>query len=216
MNVEVINASQFSDTMKRYAEVYSMRHPDKGLGEIVIGRALNLAIKLREATLKIAPNQAQIAADVQRQGWKIPAKFPDGRLGRGTPDQWSRGALAALPKQRGRKTAARHTEEAAILGSRPTLQQMQAFVIKHRSAHSGFIASGWVGAIFDLGGRAKGGGFGRATVKDGGAEIDIINNAPGCTEADAKHGFVVKGIANATQDMANYITERLFAMRKAA
>src|SRR3954471_7642942 len=98
MTVEVINASQFSDTMKRYAEVYSMRHPDKGLGEIVIGRALNLAIKLREATLKIAPNQAQIAADVQRQGWKIPEKFPDGRLGRGTSDQWAQTAVAALPK----------------------------------------------------------------------------------------------------------------------
>lgn len=211
-----VNADAFSDTMQRYAEVYSRRHPEKGLGQIMIERARNLALKLYQATKAIAPTQAQIAADVQKQGWRIPTNFPDGRLGRGTPDQWLGTAVKSLPKVRGRKTAQRKAEEAAIRARKPTLQEMQAFVIKHRSAHAGFIASGWKGALWDLGGKATGGGFGRAEVMDGGNEIEIVNNAPGAAVADAKHGFVAKGIEDATKDMEWYVFTRLLEERDAA
>lgn len=215
-SVEVVNADKFADTMRRYADIYSARHPEKGLGQIMLERARNLAIKLYQATKAIAPTQARIAADVQKQGWRIPTKFPDGRLGRGTPDQWIGTAIKALPKVRGRKTKDRLALEQSIRDRKPTLQDMQAFVIKHRSAHAGFIASGWKGALWDLGGQASGGGFGRATVIDNGNEIDLINNAPGATAADAKHGFVQKGIDDATADMAWYIMTRLQEERKAA
>jgi hypothetical protein len=215
MTVEV-NADQFAETMHKYAEVYSFRHPEKGLGQIIKERALNLALKLYQATKDIAPTQAQIAADVQKQGWRIPTKFPDGRLGRGTPDQWVGGSLNALPKHRGRKSKARLSQEASIRSSKPTLQDMQAFVIRHRSAHAGFVASGWSGALHDLGGQSGGGRYGHAEVIEDGAEIEIVNNAPGAAEAEAKHHFIANGIAAATQDMAVYIASRLAEERKAA
>jgi hypothetical protein len=55
MGVEIVNAAQFTETMNRYAELYSTRHPDKGLGQIMIERARNLALKLYQATKAIAP-----------------------------------------------------------------------------------------------------------------------------------------------------------------
>jgi hypothetical protein len=216
MGVEIVNAAEFTATMNRYAELYSSRHPDKGLGQIMIERARNLAIKLYEATKVIAPTQSDIAADVQKQGWNIPEKFPDGRIGRGTPDQWIGAAIKSLPKVRGRKTTERKALESSMRGSKPTLQQMQAFVIKYRTAHAGFIASGWKGALWDLGGKATGGGFGRASVNDNGSEIEIVNNAPGAAAADAKHNFTQQGIADATADMEWYIFTRLQEQRKAA
>lgn len=209
------NADQFAAVARRYAEVFSIRHPEKGLGQIYRERALNLALKLYKATKDIAPTRAQIAADVIKQGWRIPEKFPDGRLGRGTPDQWSQTTVAALRTARGRKTRARTAEEAAILGQRPTLQQMQTFVIKYRSSHAGFIASGWLGALRDLGGKTDGGRYGHADVKDV-DQIEIVNDAPGCIEANQKHNFVAKGIADATADMAEYIATRLSEELKAA
>src|SRR6267142_2315781 len=213
MTVET-DADKFAAVARRYAEVYSMRHPEKGLGQIFKERALNLTFKIYAATKKIAPTQAQIAADVQKQGWRIPVKFSDGRLGRGTPEQWAGTAVGALPRRRGRKSKERLAQEAAILRGKPTLERMQAFVIKHRSAHAGFIASGWLGALRDLGGQTSGGRFGRAEAKGG--EIDIINDAPGCSEANAKYNFVGKGIQDATADMAFYIADRLREQLKLA
>lgn len=213
------NLDQFSSTFRKYAEIYSQRSgAGKGMSVIILERAGKLAYELFKQTEAIAPTQSDIAADVQKLGWKIPEKFPDGRIGRGTPDQWAGTAIKSLPKVRGRKTKERRTQEAGIRSQKPTLQMMQQFVIKHRTAHRKFIASGWLGAISQLGGRVTGttqlGSGGRAEYRGG--EIDIINDRPGCVAANQKHNFVQKAIDAQTSDMAEYVATRLTQDRIAA
>lgn len=213
MTVEV-NAEPFARVMRSYADIYGGRHPDKGLGLIILERARKLAFELYNQTKAIAPSQAKIAGDVQRLGWRIPEKFPDGRLGRGTPDQWIGQAVASMPKQRGRKSKARLAQEATVRAQKPTLTDMQNFVIKYRTRHTGFVATGWLGAISDLGGAISANGRGHAEIRPD--EIDIVNTAPGCSEANAKHGFVQKAIAAQIADMTTYIVSRLQEEKQAA
>jgi hypothetical protein len=202
------NANEFAATFRRYAELNR-----RNLADLAIDQSRKLAIELYNQTAAVAPTQAQIAADVQKQGWKIPEKFPDGRLGRGTPGQWIGSAVAALPRRRGRKSKARGAQEAAILSSKPNLQQMQAFVIKHRTRAIKYVASGWLGAVQDLGGSLKSSSGavnsrrGRAEVADG--AVSIINDTPGMMAVDQKHGVIQKAINTRINDMRVYIARKI-------
>lgn len=212
------NTEEFSRKMRSYAAIYGPRH-DKGLSVIILERAGKLAFELYKQTKAIAPNQSKIAGDVQKLGWRIPARFPDGRLGRGDPDQWLGTAVKELPKVRGRKTNERRALEASIRNSKPTLQQMQHFVIQYRARHAGYIATGWLRAIHELGvygvTSAKGQSIhGRIEVKVG--EVEIINDVPGAAIANQKYGFVQKAIDAQTADMTDYIVDHLQQARKAA
>lgn len=216
------NAPNFARQMRKYAEIYGPRH-DKGLGEIVVERAGKLAFELYKQAKAIAPTKAQIAADVQKLGWRIPKEFPDGRMGRGEPRQWANFEIdTTLPKMgRGRKSTERRAQEQAIRAQKPTLTEMQNFVINFRSKHSGFVASGWTGALHDLGVYGGGGNrsrYGGATTTQHGSDVTVylVNDAPGVTEANAKYDFVSKAIDAQIKDMGDYISTRLHQERLAA
>ena len=208
------NADEFAQQVRRYASIFGPRH-GRNLGEVVLERARKLAHELYKQTRKAAPTQAQIASDVQKQGWKIPKYFPDGRTGRGEPSQWAGTAISALPKIRGRKSRARQAQEAAIRASKPTLEQMQAFVIRERSKAIGFVSLGWLAAVQDLGGD-----YARVDPRQGRAEfhedfqglngeVDIINDTPGIVEVNAKHNVVQMAIQAQIEDMGQYISDHL-------
>jgi hypothetical protein len=97
------NADEFAEVYRRYA---SFAHSVTG-PELLARESRKLIFELYNQTKAVAPTISDITQDVVKQGWKIPAKFPDGRVGRGTPDQWKGTAIASLPKRRGRKTKAR-------------------------------------------------------------------------------------------------------------
>lgn len=213
MTVET-NADGFAQQVRRYAAIFGPRH-GRNLGEVVLDRARKLAYELYKQTRKVAPTQQQITADVQKQGWKIPKYFPDGRIGRGEPSQWAGSEIAALPKVRGRKSTARRAQEAAIRAQKPTLEQMQAFVIRERSKAIGFVSLGWLAAVQDLGG-----GYANVNREQGRAEfhedfqglngeVDIINDTPGIVEVNAKHNVVGAAIQAQIADMGQYISDHL-------
>ncbi len=224
------NAADFSKQFKKYAAIYSQRSGrGKTLDQILLERAKKLAYALYEETAKIAPTKAQITADVQAQGWNIPKHFKDGRIGRGLPTDWQAQSFndqvdARRKGKRGRKTKAEKAFESSLEGTirsaKSTLQMMQAYVIRRRLNAAGYIASGWLGAIIDLGGGAKikSGAVsrtrGRAEIAPDG--VYLINDTPGCVEANAKYGFTGKAIAAQISDMAEYISSRLNQLRKAA
>lgn len=209
------NSDQFAAQVRRYASIFGPRH-GYSLGEVVLDRARKLAYELYKQTRKVAPTQQQITADVQKQGWKIPKYFPDGRVGRGEASQWAGVAVSLLPTVRGRKSKARIAQEAAIRASKPTLEQMQAFVIRERSKAIGFVSLGWMAAYNQLGGA----GGDRVNPEQGRAEfhedfqglngeVDIINDTPGILEVNAKHGVVQAAIQEQINDMGKYIADHL-------
>ena len=173
--------------------------------------------ELYEQTAAIAPSESQISADVQAQGWVIPARFDNGaRRGRGTPDQWLGFAVESLPKKRGRKSKARHAQEQAILVSRPTLEQMQAYVIRIRDLARLYLASGWLNGLYNLGVSPPGAVHGTidpsrsgAEVRRGGGviEIELWNRTPGIVTQNQKHQFVAIAVRNRVEDMWVYIRE---------
>lgn len=183
---------------------------------LFIDQARKLATELYVQTAAIAPSKSEIAADVKALGWKIPRKFRDGRLGRGVPAQWLGSALARRAKKRGRKSKLSLAEEEAFMAQRPTLEQMQAFVIANRSSARLYLASGWLGAVADLGGslkntsgkidRSRGG----ATIRRGAGSISVEfwNRTPGIETMDAKKHFVAKAIAVRMIDMQAYIARK--------
>ncbi len=140
--------------------------------QLIVDDYRKFATDLYVETAKIAPTRAEIAADVKALGWKIPRKFADGRLGRGVPAQWLGHALIKRNRRlrkKGRPSKAILAAEEAFMAQRPTLAQMQQFVIANRYNSRLYLASGWLGAIMDLGGslrrtsgkidRARGGAF---------------------------------------------------------
>ncbi|MEA3211328.1 MAG: hypothetical protein QOE70_4385 [Chthoniobacter sp.] len=178
-----------------------------------------LATDLYVETAAIAPSKAEISADVKAQGWKIPRKFGDGRLGRGVPAQWVGWALAKrnrLIRKRGRKSKKDHLADDTFLSQRPTLAQMQRFVIDMRNNARLFLASGWLGAIFDLGGslKASSGAVnherGGAVVRRSPGEVEVTfwNRTPGIETMNAKTGFVAKAVARRLADMQIYIDRK--------
>lgn len=225
------NAASLAQTFRNYAEVYGSRHPDVGPAKMLIENARKLATDLYNVSAEIAPTQAQIAADVKKLGWKIPKKFPDGRIGRGEPSDWQGLAFSDVEKSltKGRKGRRSNklkgqlqAAETSIRGTRPTLEMMQNYVIRRRFAHIKYIASGWLGAIQDLGGSLKQSSGnvkssrGRAEVQDD--AIVIINNSAGINVVNQKYKLVQRAIQRRISDLRVYLLDHLSpaAIKRAA
>ena len=193
------NAPLLAATFRRYAEARQ-----KDLNELMLDQGRKLATQLYVETAAVAPTKEQIAADVKKQGWKIPAFFKDGRMGRGTPRMWSEARRRGRPRQNTAKPR------------RATLEQMQRFVIRWRVMHRLFVASGWLGAVSDLGGtlKATSGAIdkkrGRAEIQQGKGytRITIVNDTPGILYVDGKHQVAKKAIVARIADMWVYIARK--------
>jgi hypothetical protein len=205
---------QLRATFRKYAEV-NRRDADK----LAVDNYRKLSIDLYMVTAAIAPTREQIAADVKAQGWKIPRKFRDGRLGRGGPAQWLGAALQKRNKRigkRGRKSKRDHLSDEQFMNQRATLAQMQAFVIARRTNARLYLASGWVPAISDLGGSLKA-SSGKVDRTRGGATVSrspgrivvtMWNRTPGIALMDAKFGLVTRAIERRVDDMWTYIDRK--------
>ena len=178
-----------------------------------------LATDLYVETAAIAPTRAEIAAEVKQLGWAIPTRFADGRLGRGTPKQWIGWAYTKMKRRvrrRGRKSKADHLDDAEFMAQKPTLQQMQQFVIDMRDKARLFLASGWLGAILELGGSPKatsgfvqhdrGGAF--ITRVEGRVAVTFWNRTPGIATMQEKKDFVGKAFQKRIADMWIYIRRK--------
>ena len=191
------NAPLLAATFRRYAEARG-----RDLSELMLDQGRKLATELFVQTKEVAPTKAQIAADVKKQGWKIPGFFPDGRVGRGYPAWWGK-----IKRGRGRPR-----KDAPPAPRGPSLEQMQRFVIKRRVDALLYVASGWLGAVRDLGGSLKQTSGkvepdrGRAEIKQGKGytRITIINDTPGILAVDRKHHVAKKAIAARIADMWVY------------
>ncbi len=209
------NASELAATFRKY-----LQYNQRDRIELLKKQALQLVIGskghpgLFQYTKEGAPTPAKIASDVARQGWKIPAYFPDGRIGRGHPSDW---AGAAVPKRgRGRPSKKSLANADAIKSAKPTLEQMQKYVIKRRVDAILYVASGWLGAAQDLGGSlALSSGSvksvrGRAetNVGAGGVSITLVNNTPGILYVNDKYQVAKRAIAQRVADMNEYILRK--------
>lgn len=219
LNLSSRDRRPFTDAFKKLAE---WNHRDGA--QLFVDATRKLAYDLEAQTAAIAPSESKIAADVRAQGWKIPTLFKRagdsiGRLGRGWPNQWTEFDIRAQRKgKRGRKTKAeKEAESAQRAAHRPTLSQMQAYVIKARTHARKYLASGWLGAILDMGGsirgtngdvdRERGGAIVKRSVTS--VEITLWNRTPGIETMDAKKHFVDKAVAVRTADMLVYIRRKM-------
>lgn len=228
-----------------FAQYASYRKRDRE--EAFRDQARKLAVELYNQTAAIAPTEAQVASTVRALGWHIPAYFgaapardgkgrivgpaPGSRIGRGVVAQWVGVAWEKQkPKRRrGRPTKAQQKrydkKQAAFFDdyfSRPSLDQMQAFVIMMRTNARLYLASGWLGAVVSLGGSVKaraggqsgsgavsserGGAF--VTVADGLMSVTIWNRSVGIEDVDAKRGFVAAAVAVRVEDMWVYVRRK--------
>lgn len=182
--------------------------------------ALAFAHDLFQETKELAPTRAEIAADVKALGWKIPAFFKDGRMGRGTPEMWEkfgfvRAVKRILKGQRGRRSEENQAKINNAVLKQNKLSAMQRFVIALRAAHRLFLATGWLGSIVDLGGslnaksgevdRQRGGAYFRRS--GGRLEWSLWNRTPGIETMQRKTNFVGKAIARRLNDMQKYIDD---------
>lgn len=190
-----------------------------------------LAVGLFQAAKAVAPTREEIAADVVALGWHLPKYFHDGgtrgwRTERGKTELWS-GATAKLNRRdarirrrgRPRKTDALSPEEflAGVLAqNKPTLEQMERFVIANRVKASGFIASAYLPACACFGGRVSASGAtvpdsrGSVTIqrRDGLVIVAFINTTPGVLIVDDKHHFAAKAIADRAADVREYTARK--------
>lgn len=219
IRIQPSNHSQLSDTFRRYAEWNNRDGAD-----LFVDQTRKYANELYEQTAAIAPTESEIRADVEAQGWKIPARFPDGRRGRGTPSQWLGAAYQAavkagsIVKKRGRGAKKfNDAQKQAFKEQRPTLQQMQAFVIARRLKSIMYLASGWLGSIAALGGSVKA-SSGKVDPKRGGAEIrrsptgvevGLWNETAGIETMEAKTKFVEAAALIRAADMWVYIRRKM-------
>lgn len=208
-----------SETFRKYAD---WNHRDGA--ELFVDQTRKLATELYTQTAAIAPSEAEIAADVRAQGWKIPKRFADGREGRGSNRAWAGWSYwqaiknKTIKRFRGRGARQKNWEqESAMRDQKPTLAMMQAYVIALRKNARLFLASGWLGAIFDLGGSLKK-SSGKVDHERGGAEIHhnphgvevvLWNRTPGIETMDQKTHFVAKAVAVRTADMWVYIRRKM-------
>lgn len=223
-------ASSNNDLMAETFRLYAVaRKRDDEL--LFIDEARKYATELYAVTADLAPTKAEITADVQKLGWKIPTRFADGRLARGVASNWL--GLAwdnyyARVKKRGRRSKKSHKDEATVMAQKPTLQQMQAFVVKMRMAARKFLATGWLPAVERFGG-SRNAAAGRVGVKHGSATLTrtegrltytFTNSTPGIADMDQKHGIIAKASANWMADKQKYllkkIGEGLVKLRRAA
>lgn len=202
---------QWSEAFRQYAE---WNHRDGA--ELFVDQTRKLATELYTQTAAIAPSKAQIATDVKKLGWRIPVKFKDGRLGRGVAAQWVGWAWEQRKKRKGRPSKSEQLAKERFK-KRPTLADMQRFVIAMRTNARLYLASGWLGAIFDLGGtlKATSGGVDR---ERGGAEVQrtstgvritLWNRSRGIETVNARRQFVAKAHLVRTADMLVYIRRKM-------
>lgn len=204
MDLNPGNDSAFRDTFRRYAD-WNRRDG----AELFVDQTRKLAVELYTQTAAIAPSKATIAQKVKSLGWRV--------IKRGDPDQWRQSAAKNYNKRRGRPTNATQAARKALLSAKATLEQMQSFVIKKRSDARLYLASGWLGAVVDLGGslkstsgevdRERGGAHVRRSST--GVEITLWNRTDGIETMDAKKHFVAKAIAVRTADMWTYIIRKM-------
>ena len=174
-----------------------------------------------ETDKAITPTKAEIAADVKKLGWKIPAFFKDGRIGRGTREMWeglaySKAAKSVKRGRRGRRTRGEQILIDRKVSRRNRLKMMQDFVIGLRNKARKYLASGWLGAIVDLGGSPKlssgavDSDRGGAVVRRGNGlvEVEMWNRTPGIETMNAKANFVGRAIARRVADMMLYIERK--------
>lgn len=223
-------SSRASDRHLRAFREYAQWNQRDG-AELFIGETRKYAVELYVQTEAVSPTKAEIAADVRALGWKIPAFFADGRIGRGLPRMWADFIQARKEKgqrRRGRPTkgtAEEREEQRAKVLNRPTLAQMQAFVIAVRNRARLYLASGWLGAIADLGGTppssldrrgelahrsgvtsARGGATIRRSA--GRVEIDLWNETPHIVAFDQEHQIVERARAARALDLYVYIRRK--------
>jgi hypothetical protein len=180
------NAEELARTFANYAKLNG-----RELEPLFVEENRKLATELYTQTALIAPTKAEIAADVKALGWKIPKWFHKGgkrgwRFGRGK----------------------------AKAGKKETLEEMEAKVIRIRTNHAKYIASGWLGAIIALGGKTSSkvdperGGI-EVSHSPGQVEITIWNASDGVVTMDNKKNFSGKAMGNRRLDMLGYIARKL-------
>jgi hypothetical protein len=215
INIDSSTAGKVRDTFRQYVQ-FNKRDQDF----LWQDQSRKLAVDLYTETAAIAPTRAEIAADVKALGWKIPTKFADGRLARGTAAMWLNNALIKnrrVARKRGRKSKKDFLTERQFLAQKPTLSQMQQFVINLRTKARLFLASGWLGASADLGGSlsdtsgAVQHDRGGATVfrSPGLVQVLFWNRTPGIATMQEKKDFVGKANGRRVADMWVYIRRKM-------
>lgn len=225
ITIDMSAASRLRDTFREYAE-----WNERDLRTVAINKARAMAggitkktehgtfDGLYQTTAATAPSEGRIEADVRAQGWRIPEFFAKAgggtRMGRGLPRMWAHFAFKGARKgKRGRATKG----ELAIRDDpKPTLGQMQAFVIAMRIKARKYLASGWLGSIADLGGNSPRSEIsvdherGGADVREsqGLLEVEFWNRTPGIEEVNARYGFAQEAIENSIADMKFYIARK--------
>lgn len=226
ITIDMSAASRLRETFREYAE-----WNEKDLRQTAIDKARVLAggiskktehgtvDGLYQTTAAVAPSEGRIEADVRARGWRIPEFFSKGagggmRIGRGLPRMWAHFAFKAARKgKRGRATKG----DLAIRDDpKPTLGQMQAFVIAMRIRARKYLASGWLGSIADLGGNSPRSEIsvdherGGADIREsqGLLEVEFWNRTPGIEEVNARYGFAQEAINNSIADMEFYIARK--------
>lgn len=189
--------------------------------QLFVESARKLATELYNETAKEAPTKARITADVQRQGWRIPRVFTPGnfgkawRRGRGVPAQWLGFAMGKMRQGRPTKAALKAREKG--MSARPTLKQMQDFVIKIRYDARLYLASGWLGAVSDLGGKLKA-TSGKVDSQRGGASLargatwlraELWNRTPGIAKISHERALIERAIRARMEDVQLYINRKI-------
>lgn len=198
------NSSAMSRMFLEYASWNQRETPD-----LFVAESRKFANELYMQTAAIAPSKATISAKVKSLGWHV--------IKRGSSSQWKGAALAKKAKRKGRGAGAINdaTRDKAM-AAKATLEQMQAYVIAKRSNARLYLASGWLGAVSDLGGSLKI-SSGNIDHTRGGAEvfrspshveIEFWNRTPGIVEQDAKHNLVGRAYAVRMADMLEYIERK--------
>ncbi|HEX8312159.1 MAG TPA: hypothetical protein VF614_12625, partial [Chthoniobacteraceae bacterium] len=114
------NAGSLNDTFARYAE-WNRRDRE----QLFEDQSRKLATELYMQTAAIAPTKATIASKVKSLGWAV--------IKRGTPQQWVGRAVGRKSRRIGRPSNEDRAAFEAAREKKPTLAQMQAFVIAKRS-----------------------------------------------------------------------------------
>lgn len=216
MHLSPTDHHAWSDTFRKYAE-----WNQRDAGDLFVAQCGKLAVELYTQTKLIAPTKDEITADVKKLSWHIPAFFPDGRIGRGIPRMWADFLLEKREKRkRGRPSkgaAAARANPLPRLSAAEMLALMQEFVIKLRVRARLFLASGWLGAVEDLGGSLSS-SSGQVDRERGGAEVNrtptgvevvLWNRTPGIEDMDEKHQMRAKAAAVRIYDMRLYILNHM-------
>ena len=178
----------------------------RNVNDLVIEGGRKLATDLFVETDRlITPSRERIAATVKALGWRV--------IKRGTPAQWKGAAFAKREKKRGRGAGALNdAARERAMAKKTTLAQMQAFVIKKRSDARQYLATGWLGAVSDLGGsmKVRSGkvnslrGRAEITLTRGAPRVVLVNDTPGIVTMNRKANFVRAAFQRRAADLRTY------------